>query len=313
MLSRTADHLYWMSRYVERAEHLARLLDAHYRLTLLPRTPEALMQGWNATLTSLGVIESFNEQHPAAGPQQAMRYLAFDRRHPGSILSCIGAARENARAVRGTVPSEVWETLNATYLDAREFRGGDDDVDVGAFLEWVKHRAHLTRGVTLNTMLCDEAFHFASIGTFLERADATTRLLEARWRDPGRAGERLGADSSEWAVLLRSLSAFEVYRKVYRESVTPLRVTELLLLNADMPRSVHRCLAELLGNLEAVRNSRSAETERMAGELHAQFRYGRLEEMSAIGMPQFLDRFQRRLNDLADHISADFLVAGYGG
>jgi uncharacterized alpha-E superfamily protein len=313
MLSRTADHLYWMSRYVERAEHLARLLDAHYRLGLLPRSPEALMQGWNATLTSLGMIAAFSEQHPHAGPQQSMHYLAFDRTHSGSILSCLGAARENARAVRGTVPSEVWETLNATYLDAREFRGDAGEVDVGPFLEWVKYRSHLTRGVTVSTMLRDEAFHFSSIGTFLERADATTRLLEARWRDPGGAGERLGADASEWAVLLRALSAFEVYRKVYRESVTPLRVTELLLLNAEMPRSVHRCLYDLLGNLQAVRNSQSAETERMAGELHAQFRYGRLEEMSAGGMPQFLDRFQRRLNVLADRIGADFLVARFSG
>lgn len=313
MLSRTADHLYWMSRYVERAEHLARLLDAHYRLSLLPRPPDVLMQGWTATLTSLGMIDSFSEQHPRASPQLAMHYLAFDRAHAGSIVSCLGAARENARAVRGTVPSEVWETLNATYLDARDFRGRAGDIELGNFLEWVKYRSHLTRGVTVNTMLRDEAFHFASIGTFLERADATTRLLEARWRDPGGAGERLDVDASEWAVLLRALSAFEVYRKVYRESVTPLRVTELLLLNAEMPRSVHRCLFDLLGNLQAVRNSQSAETERMAGELHAQFRYGRLEEMSAVGMPQFLDRFQRRLNTLADRISTDFLVAGLSG
>jgi uncharacterized alpha-E superfamily protein len=313
MLSRTADHLYWMSRYVERAEHLARLLDAHYRLSLLPRSPEVLMQGWIATLTSLGMISNFLAQHEGAGPQQAMHFLAFDRAHSGSIMSCLGAARENARAVRGTVPSEVWETLNATWLDARDFRSDAGDIGVRTFLDWVKYRSHLTRGVTVNTMLRDEAFHFASIGTFLERADATTRLLEARWRDPGGAGERLGADASEWAVLLRALSAFEVYRKVYRESVTPLRVTELLLLNAEMPRSVHRCLYDLLGNLQAVRNNQSAETERMAGELHAQFRYGRLEEMAAVGMPQFLDRVQRRLNTLADRIGADFLVAGYSG
>jgi len=264
-------------------------------------------------MTALQMEEVYKDRHETIEPRAVFEFVSLDRDYSGSIFSCLRAARENARAVRGTVPSEVWETLNATYLDARDFRSDAGDIGVRTFLDWVKYRSHLTRGVTVNTMLRDEAFHFASIGTFLERADATTRLLEARWRDPGGAGERLGVDASEWAVLLRALSAFEVYRKVYRESVTPLRVTELLLLNADMPRSVHRCLAELLGNLEAVRNSRSAETERMAGELHAQFRYGRLEEMSAIGMPQFLDRFQRRLNDLADHISADFLVAGYGG
>lgn len=310
MLSRTADHLYWMSRYVERAEHVARLLDAHYRLSLLPRAPEVLMQGWTATLTSLGVLAQFSAQHPEAGPQQAMYYLAFDRSHASSIMSCLGAARENARAVRGTVPAELWETVNATYLEARDFRSDTGYVDIANFLEWVKYRSHLTRGVTVGTMLRDEAFHFASIGTFLERADGTTRLLEARWRDPGGAGERLGVEASEWAVLLRALSAFEMYRKVYRESVTPLRVTELLLLNAEMPRSVHSCLRDLLGNLSAVGNSRSAETERHAGELHAQFRYGRLAELCADGMPQFLDRFQHRLNALADCISADFLIVG---
>jgi len=309
MLSRTADHLYWMSRYVERAENLARMLDAHYRLSLLPRAPEALMQGWNATLTSLGMMEEFHKLHPEGGAREALHFLAFDRNHPGSILSCLSAARENARAVRGTVTSELWETLNATYLDSRGFGGNTAYIDVANFIEWVKYRSHLTRGVTVGTMLRDEAFHFASIGTYIERADATTRLLEARWRDPGGAGERLVSEASEWAVLLRALSAFEVYRKVYRESVTPWRVTELLLLNPDIPRSVHRSLFDLLRNLGKVHNSRSAETERYAGELHARFQYGRLEELCAAGVPQFLDQVQERLNGLASRIGADFLVA----
>ena len=113
------------------------------------QTPEVLMQGWTATLTSLGMIAHFLEQHPDATPQQAMYYLAFDRSHAGSIMSCLGAARENARAVRGTVPSEVWETLNATYLDAREFRGDAGDIGLSSFLDWVKYRSHLTRGVTV--------------------------------------------------------------------------------------------------------------------------------------------------------------------
>ena len=311
MLSRTADHLYWMSRYVERAENLARLLDAHYRLSLLPRAPEVLLQGWHATLTSLGMLDEYSKLHATVDSRTALHFLAFDRSHPGSILSSLSAARENARAVRGTITSELWETLNTTFLDSRAFGGNTDYIDVANFIEWVKYRSHLTRGVTVGTMLRDEAFHFCSIGTFIERADATTRLLEARWRDPGGAGERLAIEASEWAVLLRALSAFEVYRKVYREAVTPWRVTELLLLNAEMPRSVHRSLYDLLNNLGAVRNSRSAETERYAGELHARFRYGRLEELCAGGVPQFLDQVQGRLNSLADRIGTDFLVAGY--
>ena len=313
MLSRTADHLYWMARYVERSEHLARMLDAHYRLSLLPRPQEALLQGWHATLTSLGMSEEFQARYPLGTTTEAVHFLAFDRTHAGSILACLGAARENARAVRGTITSELWETLNATYLEARGFRGDTGFIDIANFTDWVKYRSHLTRGVTVNTMLRDEAFHFASIGTFLERADATTRLLEARWRDPGGEGERLATEASEWSVLLRALSAFEVYRKVYRESVTPWRVTELLLLNAELPSSVHRCLRTLLGNLNAVGNDQSAETERQAGELHAQFRYGRLDDLCADGVPQFLDRLQHKLNRLADRISVDFLAAGHSG
>lgn len=310
MLSRTADHLYWMSRYNERAENLARMLDAHFRLSLLPRTPEAVRQGWAATLTSLGMIDAFRARHCEASPEAAVRFLAFERDHPGSILSCLRTARENARAVRGTVPSEVWETLNSTWLEARGFGRGGTEPPLGDFLEWVKYRAHLTRGVIVGTMLRDEAYYFSRIGTFLERADATTRLLEARWRDPGEGGERPAFEASEWAVLLRALSAFEVYRKVYRDSVTPMQVTELLLLNDSMPGSVHRCLSDLYDNLREVRNAQSRDTERLAGEMHAQLRFGRLEQLCSDGVPVFLDRCQKRLNELAAGIARDFLVPG---
>lgn len=310
MLSRTADHLYWMSRYNERAENLARLLDAHYRLSLLPRPPEAVRQGWAATLTSLGMMGAYRERHGDVSAALATRFLAFEREHPGSILACLRTARENARAVRGTLPSEAWETINSTWLEARAYGRSAEQPPIGEFVEWVKYRAHLTRGVLVGTMLRDEAYSFSRIGTFIERADATTRILESRWRDAGLAGERSGAEASEWAVLLRALSAFEVYRKVYRDNVTPTQVTELLLLNDSMPSSVHRCLADLYDNLRAVRNAQSAETERRAGELHAQLRFGRLEEMCADGVAVFLDRCQRRLNELAAGIARDFLVPG---
>ena len=310
MLSRTADHLYWMSRYNERAENLARLLDAHSRLSLLPRPPEAVRQGWAATLTSLGMMGAYRERHGDVSAALATRFLAFEREHPGSILSCLRTARENARAVRGTLPSEAWETINSTWLEARAYGRSAEPPPIGEFVEWVKYRAHLTRGVLVGTMLRDEAYSFSRIGTFIERADATTRILESRWRDAGLAGERSGAEASEWAVLLRALSAFEVYRKVYRDNVTPTQVTELLLLNDSMPSSVHRCLADLYDNLRAVRNAQSAETERRAGELHAQLRFGRLEEMCADGVAVFLDRCQRRLNELAAGIARDFLVPG---
>ncbi len=308
MLSRTADHLYWMSRYLERAANLARMIDAHQRLALLPRSPEAVRQGWAATLVSLNMDGIYQERHGAVTPRAAFNFLAFDREHPGSILQCLRAARENARAVRGTITSDMWETLNGTYLDSLTYSSSMPESARGEFLEWVKYRAHLTRGITSGTLPRDEAAHFAHIGTFLERADNTTRMLEARWRDPGGRGERLIEEASEWAVLLRAMSAFEVFRRLYRESVTPQRVTHMLLLRADLPQSVHRCLNELEANLAAVANEQSSETQRRMGELHAQFRFGRFEELCAEGVPVFLDRFQERLRELGARIANDFLV-----
>jgi uncharacterized alpha-E superfamily protein len=297
-----------MSRYLERAESLARMLDAHHRLSLLPRPPEAVVQGWAATLVSLGMEQPFLEKHGTLGPRAAFDFVAFDRDHAGSIISCLRGARENARAVRGTVPSDVWETLNSTYLESRSFNATMPESGRGEFLEWVKYRAHLSRGVSAGTMVRDEALWFTRIGTFLERADNTTRLLEARWRDPGGRGERLATEASEWAVLLRAMSAFETYRRLTREAVTPKRVTELLLMRDDLPQSVHRCLSELFSNLKAVANEQSAETLRRAGELHGQFLFGRFEDLCGNGVTAFLDGFQARLRDLGARIADDFLV-----
>jgi uncharacterized alpha-E superfamily protein len=308
VLSRTADHLYWMSRYLERAESLARMLDAHHRLSLLPRPQEAVLQGWSATLVSLGMERGFIDKYEAIAPRAAFDFVAFDRDHVGSIVSCLRAARENARAVRGTITSDMWETLNSTYLESRSFNATMPEAGRGEFLEWVKYRAHLTRGVAAGTMVRDEALWFSRIGTFLERADNTTRLLEARWRDPGGRGERLATEASEWAVLLRAMSAFETYRRVTREAVTPKRVTELLLMRDDLPQSVHRCLTELYSNLTAVANSQSAETLRRAGELHAQFLFGKFDDLCSSGVTTFLDGFQARLRDLGARIADDFLV-----
>jgi uncharacterized alpha-E superfamily protein len=308
VLSRTADHLYWMARYLERAECLARMLDAHHRLSLLPRLPEAVLQGWSATLVSLGVERLFLQRYETISPRAAFDFVAFDREHDGSIISCLRAARENGRAVRGTITSDIWETLNTTYLESRAFMSTMPESGRGDFVEWVKYRAHLTRGVAAGTMVRDEAFCFTRIGTFLERADNTSRLLEARWRDPGGRGERLLAEASEWAVLLRAMSAFEIYRRISRESVSPESVTEMLLMRDDLPQSVHRCLTELHTNLRTVANDTSAETLRRAGELQAMFRYGRFGELTSGGVTPFLDRFQARLRDLGARIADDFLV-----
>ena len=310
MLSRTADHLYWMSRYIERAESLARLVDAHYRMSLLPHSAETLAQSLSATMTALHMEQAYLARHKRIEPKSVFEFVSLDREYSGSIFNCLKVARENARAVRGSLTSELWETLNSTWLDARSQvarRGGK--IDIGEFVEWVKERSHLTRGVTVGTMMRDESFHFTRIGTFLERADSTARILTAHQSDlePG-ADAGVVPDPYEWSVLLRALSAFEVYRRAYRDVITPFRVAQLLILRDDMPRSLLRCCKEVYTNLKSVSNEQSAETERRAGEMHAMLHFTRMEEIAAGGLPRFLEQFLERLQDLGVRIASDFLV-----
>ena len=310
MLSRTADHMYWMSRYIERAESLARLVDAHYRMSLLPHSGETLAQSLSSTMAALQMEEAYKKRHDAIVPQAVFEFVSLDRDYGGSIFSCLRAARENARAVRGSLTSELWETLNSTWLDARTLAArSSPHADIGQFVEWVKERSHLTRGVTIGTMMRDEAFHFTRIGTFLERADSTARILTAHQGDlvPG-ADAGVVPDPYQWSVLLRALSAFEVYRRVYRDVITPFKVAQLLILRDDMPRSLLRCCKEVYHNLKSVSNEQSAETERRAGEMHAMLHFTRMEEIIASGLPQFLERFLVRVNDLGDRIASDFLL-----
>jgi uncharacterized alpha-E superfamily protein len=310
VLSRTADHLYWMSRYIERAESLARLVDAHYRMSLLPHSGETLAESLSATMTAMHMEEAYKERHKAVEPRAVFEFVSLDRDYSGSIVSCLRAARENARAVRGSLTSELWETLNATWLDARsQTIRRTSQPDIGQFVEWVKERSHLTRGVTIGTMMRDEAFHFTRIGTFLERADSTARILTAHQNDLIPGADAGGVpDPYQWSVLLRALSAFEIYRRVYRDVITPYKVAQMLILRDDMPRSLLRCCKEVYTTLKSVANGQSAETERRAGEMHAMLHFTRMEEISATGVPQFLEGFLAKLRDLGDRIASDFLV-----
>jgi uncharacterized alpha-E superfamily protein len=310
MLSRTADHLYWMSRYIERAESLARLVDAHYRMSLLPHSSETLAHSLTATMAALQMEEAYKERHETIEPRAVFEFVSLDRDYSGSIFSCLRSARENARAVRGSLTSELWETLNSTWLEARKLAmRSASRPDIGQFVEWVKERSHLTRGVTIGTMMRDEAFHFTRIGTFLERGDSTARILTAHQSDliPG-ADAGVVPDPYEWSVLLRALSAYEVYRRVYRDVITPFKVAQLLILRDDMPRSLLRCCKEVYQNLKAVSNDQSSETERRAGEMHAMLHFARMEEITSGGLPRFLEQFLARVRDLGDRIASDFLL-----
>ena len=320
MLSRTADHLFWMSRYTERAENTARMLDVNYQTSLLPQSAAVAQVGWQGLLSISELLPAYQAKHGDVTPKDVLEFMVRDQSNPSSIVSCLKAARENARAVRGSLTTEAWETQNQTWLEVnRMLQSRQFENDPGQFFEWVKYRSHLSRGVTLGTMLQDEAFHFLRLGTFLERADNTARLLDVKFHAVQSdfhgvvMGREPEADFYHWSAILRSVSAFEVYRKVYRDVITPERVADLLILRRDMPRSLHASLREVVDNLALVSNGHSAETERRAGRLLADLQYGRIDEILATGLHAFLTQFLDRVNDLGAGIGRDFLVAAPNG
>ncbi len=327
MLARTADHLYWMARYMERAENTARMLDVNYQAGLLPQPMNAAEQGWRGLLGISELTAEFEKRYGAVLPQSVMAFMVADEENPSSIRNCLLAARENARAVRGTLTTEVWETTNQTWLEFKRLLEGNEFLtDPSTLFEWVKFRSHLSRGVTLGTMLHDEAFHFLRIGSSIERADNTARLLDVKFRGAidyfGPSGTRqsksLLADSAaageveydfyHWSAILRSMSGFEIYRKVYRNVIRPEKVAELLILRTDMPRSLAGCVNELLLDLRLVANQQSAETLRCAGRLAADLSFSRIDEILETGLHAFLTSFLERVGTLGVGISRDFLV-----
>lgn len=316
MLSRTADHLFWMARYMERAENTARMLDVNYQTSLLPQSADMAEQGWQGLLSISELTWSFQQKFRELTPRNVMAFMVRDETNPSSILCCLRAARENARAVRGALTTEVWETQNQTWLEFnRLLKEGRFERDPGMVFEWVKYRSHLSRGVTVGTMLQDEAMHFLRVGTFLERADNTARLLDVKFHalsseyfGNGNVKETQEVDFYHWSAILRSVSGFEIYRKVYRNVIRPELVAELLILRPDMPRSLAACMNEVVANLQPVANQQSAETLRRAGRLQADLQYGRIDEILATGLHAYLTQFLDRVNDLGAGIGRDFLV-----
>jgi uncharacterized alpha-E superfamily protein len=312
MLSRTADHLFWMARYTERAENTARMLDVRLQYSLMPQSAVADQQGWR---TMLGVSElqgQFDAKHKTVSQREVIDFMVRDPDNPSSIASCLRAARENARAVRGTLTTEVWEVVNTTWLALQQhLKTRMFENNPGQFLEWVKYRSHMSRGVTLGTMFQDEAFNFIRLGTFLERADNTARILDVKFRFFESDTFEDGAQSEFYylAALLRSVSAFETYRKAYRDAITPTRVAELLILQSNMPRSLVACMCAVVANLQEVRNELSHDTEALADRMHTELQSARIEDiLEREGLHQFLTRFLASIAELGNGIGRDFLL-----
>jgi len=315
MLSRTADHVFWMSRYTERAENTARMLDVNYQTSLLPQSTAVAELGWQGLLKISELLPAYQGLYGEVTPQRVLQFMVREEQNPSSIISCLRAARENARAVRGTLTTEVWETQNQTWLEInRMLRAGEFEQDPGAFFEWVKFRSHLSRGVTLGTMLVDEALYFMRLGTFLERGDNTARLLDVKFNAVDSDFYGLASDQDQeydfyhWSAILRSVSGFEIYRRVYRNVIQPDRVAELLVLRPDIPRSLLSCMNEVVNNLDSVCESSSCLSCRLAGKLRADLKFTTIDEILKQGLHAFLVQFLEQINQIGAEISREFLV-----
>jgi uncharacterized alpha-E superfamily protein len=316
MLCRTASDLYWVARHMERAENTARLIDLAQRMALLPERFErgkAAAAPWRRALDALGIAEDYEARHGAIDADGALRHLLLAPDNPSSVYSCFRAARESARAQRVAITSEMYEDLNSSWLEVRLL----DATQLGhgglsRILERIKTRSASFRGVTIGTLGRGEGYQFMQLGVFIERADWAIRLLDvvgsdAEPREGGAA--RDAADYFQWSALLQSLSAFETYRRLHRQAVSPAGVAELMLLQDVNPRSLQTCVHNLHQVLTALAGGQSLEVVRQAGALSAHTRYARIDEILAEGLEPWLQNALARLERLSGAIHRQFMSA----
>ncbi len=310
MLSRVANSLYWMSRYVERAENTARIVDVNLQLLLDFRNIDdrRLTEHWVPIIQSTGDEKVFFELYQTANGQTVTDFLVFRQENPNSIISAVAQARENARMVRDQITMEMWEEINRLYLYLRSSQARQTWASApDEFCNEVKRSSLYLQGLVEGTLLESEGFHFMDAGRFLERADKTTRILDVRYQTlppkgvPGPINE---TDALEWVAVLRSCSALDAYRQTFGADVHPARIAELLVLSDEFPRSVRACVARLDAALRKIAGTPSHrftnEAEKLSGRLLAELQFSTLEEIFAPGLHQYLDQVQIRLNAVGD-------------
>lgn len=300
-----------MSRFMERAENLARILGVTANVVLCT-TPETQEQNLLAPLTITASTRGYFERHDKISLPTLIDFMALDAENPSSIYTCIKSARDNAHAVRWQITSEMWETLNATWIEMRAFqRASVTGPEATRFFDWVKERSHLFRGVTYGTLMRGEAFHFSRVGTFLERADDTARILDVKYHILLPRIEDVGGalDYYQWAALLKSVSSFETYRTIYRDQVRPINVAELLILDRRMPRSLAACLEQIDQALARLEGRHDQPAKRLSAELQARLVHGDIDEIFRDGLHEYLTVFLEDIDELGYRIQRAYLGA----
>ena len=312
MLSRVADSIYWMSRYVERAENVSRFIDVNLNLSL-DLGPE-MERHWDPLILTTGDQEIFQKRYPKATQENVVRFLTFDAEYPNSILSCVRAARECARTVREMISSPMWEELNKFFLLVSTATQAQVLGSPFEFFTQIKQAGYTLGGVTQSTLSHGEAWHFHRIGQMLERADKTSRILDVKYYlllpQVSDVGTQL--DTNQWAALLKSASALEMYRKAHGR-ITPKQVAEFLILDREFPRAVRFCVSHAEDSLLAVTGGVQGEfqdrAEQRLGRLRSELDYTGIEEVFQVGLHEFIDQFQTKLNAVGGAISDTFFAA----
>ncbi|HVU89045.1 MAG TPA: alpha-E domain-containing protein [Pirellulales bacterium] len=312
MLSRVADSIFWMNRYIERAENVARFIEVNLHLTL-GLTNNGFANQWEPLVTTTGDHDQFIERYGVATQKNVIDFLTFDKDNPNSIVSCLRAARENARSVREIISSAMWLELNKFYLMVRGASHNWSMSRAHDFFDQIITSSHLLAGITDATMSHGEAWHFARMGLLLERADKTSRILDVKYfillptiRDVGTP-----LDTIQWAALLKSASALEMYRKS-RGRITPSSVVDFLILDRHFPRSIRFCLLGAEDSLHRITGSDHGTfanpAEQRLGRLRAELDYTQVSDIINQGLHEYLDQFQTKLNLVGEGISETFFA-----
>ena len=308
MLSRVADRIFWMSRQMERAENMARILGVASNMILFGNA-ETREQTLLAPLTITDSAERYFEKKNLVTFDALVEFLALDPDNPSSIYSCLKWARENGHAVRWQITSEMWETLNSTWLEMKRVRRADlAGAGAAKFFDWVKDRSHLFRGVTYGTIVRGDAFNFSRLGTFLERADNTARILDVKYHVLLPSVKDVGGalDYYQWTALLRSVSSFETYRLLYHDQIFPIKVAQLLILERRMPRSLAACFDQITQALDRIEGQDRA-AKRLASELHARLTHADIDEIFQAGLHEYLTECLADIYELGQRIQRAYL------
>lgn len=311
MLSRVADSIFWMNRYIERAENVARFIEVNLNLTL--DLGNHLAGQWAPLVYTTGDDKGFLERYEGFSRRNVVEFLTFDPKNGNSILSCLRSARENARTVREMISSDLWEEINKFYLMVRAASTDRKLALPNDFFADIRRCSHLLQGISDTTISHGEAYHFARLGRLTERADKTSRILDVKYflLLPSLAEVGTPLDSIQWAALLKSASALEMYRKVHGR-IAPNLVAQFLMLDREFPRAMHFCLGKAEDSLLSITGSPKGtfrnSAEQALGRLRADLSYARIDEIFQTGLHEFIDRFQKKLNEVGDAISETFFT-----